>query len=112
MKFIIDGDGTVSRRAAYDLLTDLAAPYQHVTIVTSQILGVLSEAVTDTIQVLATFSNFSYEPVLATMTALETHGDKIYIVLDAYTRVDNVAYCWEHDISVLDLEKGLYPFRK
>jgi hypothetical protein len=112
MKFIIDGDGTISYRAAYALLKDITAPYDNPVIITGLTTGSLPESV---LKVLKAFEDTGYatwNQVPSVMDDFEMPGEKIYIILDPSTRQDKVAFCLDNNIPVLDLEKGLYPVRK
>jgi len=109
MKFIIDGDGSVSRNAARDLLRDIATPYTFPVFITGLIMGPLSETVLSVLKDFEDTGFANWNQVPSVLDDLAMPGEKIYIVLDPTTRPDKVSYCWEHNIQVLDLEKGLYP---
>ena len=110
MKFIIDGDGAVSYRAAYDLLKDIVTPYgSRVMAITGLIMGPLSPNITKALGALEDASVITWNQVPSVMDEFEIPGNKIYIVANPGTRVEKVTYCKDHQIPVLDLEKGLYP---
>lgn len=114
MKFIIDGDGTVSYSAAYDLLKDIVAPYigQRVMTITSKTKGPLCENVNKVLNDLDTYHFIPHNYTTTIRNELDYQGEKVLIVVDAATRPDLVSYCWEHDIPVLDLTKALYPVKR
>jgi len=108
MKFIIDGDGTITKTAALDLLTDIIKPYDNSMFITrlkydNPVTGVLNF-----------FDDMNFRAHNSTpdlMLELQAPGDKIFIVLDSATRPDLVNYCLDNNIQVLDLIRGLYPVR-
>jgi hypothetical protein len=110
MKFIIDGDGTVSYRMAYDLLRDIASQYTYdgIMFITGLIVGPLSETV------LAALKNFedtgyaNWNQVPSVIDEFDMAGEKMYIVADATTRAEKVNYCIDNNIPVIDLTRALY----
>ena len=108
MKFIIDGNGEISHRAARELLADIMHPYQSVEFVT-EVNGVLSTHVLDVLNSFRDLSYVVYNVVPELQSELGSDKDKVYIVLDPASRKDHVNYCIDNNIQVLDLEKGLYP---
>jgi hypothetical protein len=118
MKFIIDGDGTVSKRAAKDLLMDIMHPYDKNMVVTTHEGGFSSYSdymttnIATVLKIMEDTGFIDWNITLNIDDELALTGDKIFIVLDASTRPDLVSYCWEHDIPVLDLTKALYPVKR
>jgi len=110
VKFIIDGDGTVSYRAAYDLLKDAAYPYieQGIMTVTCK-ANRLCENVAKVLNDLDAYHFVPHNQTTSVRSELTFPGDKVFIVVGAATRKELVNYCLGNNITVLDLEKGLYP---
>lgn len=108
MKFIIDGDGTVSQAAALDLLTDISRPYPCSVFITDYYFSKSDSPVT---RVLNLFEDAGYRNhnLAPSLTNELDYGDAIFIVVDAATRPELVEYCLDNSITVLDLTKGLYP---
>jgi hypothetical protein len=111
MKFVIDGNGTMSYRAARDLLKDMIRPYDNPVLVTGYMHGPASDNVMTAINDLDDIGVVKHSMVTTSLlTELESPGDKTLVVVGD-VRPDLVSYCWEHDIQVLDLTRGLYPVK-
>lgn len=118
MRFIIDGSGIVSQLTVRALLRDIHKPYVNPVFVTPLVpVGQLKHNYSESSMrgvdlVLDLMANageclHSHSPFI--MSELEEDTDKIFIVIGAHTRAEEVRYCLDNNIQVLDLEKGLYP---
>lgn len=121
MRFVVDGDGTVSQRTAKELLRDIASPYvmEDCTFVTLMIpegerKHIYSESVMRGIDTV--LDNFDDLDLAAHNRTPDIWGElsvpgTTFIVVGAETRKHMVEMCLENNIEILDLEKGLYPVK-
>lgn len=111
MRFIIDGEGNVSRAAALALLKDIIKPYSKPVFIMPYVIPSTGDlgVVHNQADLMANAGLCAVVYTTDIQSELMYDQEKIFIVLGADTRKHQVIYCLENHIQVLDLEKGLYP---